>query len=71
MRGRFWCAAAFQERPLSMKKGLIEMKGIMIGGAVFIMLLLFVLYCCVRVGGQADRHLEEMDWEDRYDRNSR
>ena len=44
------------------------MKGIVIGAAVIVGLLLsFFLYCCVRVGAQEDRWMEEMEWKGRQD----
>lgn len=43
------------------------MNGILIGAGAVMILLTFVLYCCVRVGAQADRRLEELEWKDRQD----
>lgn len=39
------------------------MKGILIGAGAVMILLTFVLCCCVRVGAQADRRMEEMEWK--------
>lgn len=43
------------------------MKGIMIGVVAIAALFTFFLYCCVRVGAQEDRWMEEMEWKDRQD----
>lgn len=49
------------------KKGQIRMKGIMIGVVAVAAVFTFFLYCCVRVGAQEDRWMEEMEWKDRQD----
>ena len=52
---------------LDYKKGQIRMKGIMIGVVAVAAVFTFFLYCCVRVGAQEDRWMEEMEWKDRQD----
>ena len=50
-------------------KGAENMVGKIIFGVAVI--LTFGLYCCVRVGGQADRQMEEMRKKKRKDQESR
>lgn len=43
------------------------MKGIVIGIGAIGLFAFFILYCCVRVGAQEDRWMEEMEWKERND----
>lgn len=44
-----------------------EMKGIAIGFVIIEILITGMLYCCVRVGAEADRRMEELQWKGEED----
>ena len=67
LSGRLWIAVAFRRRPsfLLERSEVIEMMGVVVGTIMVVMV--FHLYCCVRIGAMADQRIERLCRKEKQD----